>query len=155
MKREILFRGKRKNGQWVYGSLVVSENIKPAIYYEVGKGLAKQFDWCYVNSDTIGQYTGLKDKDRKDIYEGDILRLTIPDGSTRHFVVEWANEDRTLKPLNGFQHDGNPIRISGWCFNWKGHRLYSTVMDGVPDNERMTIVGNIHDNPELLKGGTK
>ena len=50
MKREILFRGKRKNGQWVYGSLVVSENTDPAIYYEVGKGLAKQLDWCYVKS---------------------------------------------------------------------------------------------------------
>ena len=44
MKREILFRGKRSNGQWVYGSLVVSENIDPAIYYEVGKGLVKQLD---------------------------------------------------------------------------------------------------------------
>ena len=41
MKREILFR-ETKNGQWVYGSLVVSKNINPAIYYEVGNGLVKQ-----------------------------------------------------------------------------------------------------------------
>ena len=68
MKREILFRGKKSNGRWVYGSLVVSENIKPAIYYEFGKGLVKRLDWCYVTPDTIGQYTGLKNGVK--IFEG-------------------------------------------------------------------------------------
>jgi hypothetical protein len=79
--------------------------------------------------------------------------LTIPDGSVRHFTVEWAEENRTLMSLCGFKHDGIPIRISGWCFNWNGFHLYPTVIDGIPDNEEMTIVGNVHDNPELMKGG--
>ena len=152
MNREIKFRGKRSNGRWVYGSLVMSENIKPAIYYEECKGLVKQIGWCYINSDSIGQYTGLKDKNGKEIYEGDVLRLTVPDGSTRYFIVEWATEDRKLMPLSGFVHDGNNIRISGWCFNWNGDRLYPTVIGDVPDNEVLEIVGNVTDNPELLKG---
>lgn len=101
------------------------------------------------------QYTVLKDCNGNKIFEGDILRLTIPNGSIRLFVVEWAEEDRKLMPLGGFEHDGNPVRISGWCFNWKGFHLYPTVIDGISDNEKMTVIGNIHDNPELLNGVSK
>ena len=145
MNREILFRGQPtgKGGIWMVGIGVYKTHTAEHLMLNAKGDCVEVVHLC--------QYTGLKDCNGKEIFEGDILRLTIPDGFTRHFVVEWANEDRTLKPLNGFQHDGNPIRISGWCFNWNGHRLYPTVMDGVPDNERMEIVGNIHDNPGLLK----
>lgn len=153
MNREIIFRGKNPKRGWVFGDLILVIEKESHIFYKTLENIInKTISNETVVNETVGQYTGLTDKIGNKIFEGDILRLTIPDGSTRHFVVEWANEDRTLKPLNGFQHDGNPIRISGWCFNWNGHRLYPTVMDGVPDNERMEIVGNIHDNPDLLKG---
>lgn len=156
MKREILFRGKSiGTGDWLYGHLFNFGSYAPlnipciCVCIPTWKDALNIYQ---VHSDTVGQYTGLNDVKGNKIFEGDILRLIIPDGSTRHFIVEWANEDRTLKPLNVFQHDGNPIRISGWCFNWNGHRLYPTVIDGVPDNEAMEIVGNVHDNPDLLKG---
>lgn len=147
MNRKIKFRGlNKKHNQWLYGYFFKYPNGRTVIYESDSS--------CWeVHSSSVGQYTGFKDSTGKEIYEGDILRLTIPDGSIRHFVVEWATEDRKLMPLSRFEHDGNDIRISGWCFNWNGHRLYPTVIDGTPDNEVMTLVGNIHKNPELLKGG--
>lgn len=158
MGREIKFRAKSFEN-WHYGSYVHFEkkpvNSRCNINYKdfiVTNEDGGEHYYPIIELHSIGQYTGLKDKNGKEIFEGDILRLTIPDGSTRHFVVEWATEDRKLMPLSGFEHDGNDIRISGWCFNWEGHRLYPSVIDGVSDNERMEIVGNIHDNPELLKG---
>lgn len=155
MNREIKFRGKSvDNGEWVYGDLMhnAHRNERASILY-VPRVIDFPGQICNVPiiKDTICQFTGLHDSDGKDIYEGDILRFQVPDGTIRHFVIEWADEDRILRPLSDFVPDGNPIRISGWCFNWNGYRLYPTVIDGVPDNEVMEVVGNIHDNPELLK----
>ena len=146
MNREILFRGKPtgKGGVWMIGIGAYKTHTAEHLVLNAKGDSVEVVHLC--------QYTGLKDKNGKKIFEGDILRLTIPDGSTRHFVVEWANEDRTLKPLNGFQHDGNPIRISGWCFNWNGHRLYPTVMGGVPDNERMEIANELHFSNQSFMG---
>ena len=130
MKREILFRGKRANGCWVYGSLVVSEHIKPAIYYEEGKGLAKQFDWCYVNSDSIGQYTGLKDKNGNKIFEGDILT-----GQNCRFVVKYDERQAEFVAVNSTLPKGFGLPVSQtWI-----------------DETKKVIAGNIHDNPELIK----
>ena len=154
MNREIKFRGLpfEKGWSWQYGYLIKQMYRGKEKFY-VGYVQNGAIMGIEVSPDTIGQYTGLKDKNGKEIYEGDILRFQVPDGTIRHFVIEWADEDRILRPLSDFVPDGNPIRISGWCFNWNGYRLYPTVMDGVPDNEVMEVVGNIHDNPELLKGG--
>lgn len=125
MSREIKFRGKGiDNGEWVYGSFIQeslrwgskfsilvmandeeSDDIKQEVYHP-----------------TVGQFTGLKDKNGKEIYEGDILK------SLSHvFVCEWMG--------------------AGWKFNsiTRKNATWSTS-----SCNSMRIIGNIHENPELL-----
>lgn len=142
MNREILFRGKKSNGRWVYGSLVVSENIAPAIYYNVSKGVADVLDWCYVKPDTVGQYTGLKDKNGNKIFDGDIVHLKWNgyDGSKvgkdYYRVVTFHEGSFCLSIEDGVHYPVHtPI-----CEYRNSHSIVNWV-----------VIGNVTDNPELMK----
>ena len=134
--REIKFKGKTANGEWFFGSLAYSDNIEPAIYFEVGKGAIKTFDFVYVKPETVGQFTGLLDKHGRKIFEGDIVvtcpsPLSISDGgdiSKRIVVNSWLFTDMCLSAM---------CKKSS-----KLEKFYK-------------IVGNIHDNPDLMKEITK
>lgn len=121
--REILFRGKDiDNGIFVTGYLIGNDTGKKYITL-VGSHCKE------VIPETVGQYTGLTDKDGKKIFEGDIVKY----GDTINKVV--------FEQRNGTAYFGVVMDdTETWSF------CHLTSAEG------MKVIGNIHDNPELLKG---
>ena len=137
--REILFRGKRTdNGEWVYGNLVRGCDEKYVYIVEFGnKEMCRNY--VNVNPDTVGQYTGLKDKNGTKIFEGDIVLVPYIDPI---FKCTWNDtspcERATVKHCNGMFYVE---------YIESGDKFTLSAMDGY-----MKIIGNIYDNPELLGG---
>lgn len=135
--RTIKFRGQKTTNEiWVYGSLVYSNELDAAIYYQVGNGSVKQMEWVYVNPDTIGQFTGLYDKNGTPIFEGDVVEWFEPwDGLNHRAVVRYIDERCQFMPtaiVNGEEHQYT-------------HELFNNCC----------VVGNVYDNPDMAKGGVK
>lgn len=128
--RTIKFRGKTHgNGKWYYGSLVYSNEINAAIYFQIGNGLIKRMDWVYVIPETVGQFTGLYDCDGKEIFEGDILDFN-------GIIVEI----RFVRGVFAFLVNGDlDEELCGDCRT----DLFAKV------------IGNVYENPDILKGGEK
>ena len=126
--REILFRGKRiDNGEWIYGDICNHDGV---ISY-IGQHPADGSMLCYdLDPSTIGQYTGLTDKNGSRIFEGDIVRCSTGRICKVIFFISPGVSGFDLVPIGGF--DAPPP------YKWS---LFT-------DTE---VIGNIHDNPELLK----
>lgn len=137
--REILFRGQtRKRGEkvtiggvpipsnWVYGGVAYTKpNMYSSIIYQVEPEISKY----PVYADTVGQFTGLKDKNGAKIFEGDIVRI---DDDEDIYVVEYNDDDAIFEVIGQF----NCI-----CLN------FDLNLSGTD----VEIIGNIHDNSEMLE----
>ena len=143
--REILFRGKRKdNREWVEGDLHKNKDFSKAHIHPVGEKI-RSFD---VIPETVGQYTGVMDKNDKKIFEGDILEF----GDFIVFVV-WNGETlawECQKADDIYNSCHYQICKDHWGLIELGHIAAEPYITGEMTTE---IIGNIHDNPELLKGG--
>ena len=129
--RTIKFRAKDFDGVWHYGSLVYTNILDAKIYSQTVKGSLKITDWLFVTPDTIGQFTGLYDKNGKEIYEGDILKWKA-DNRLYAVIFNWGMFYASVEVCNQETYGGFPL-----------HSL--------TDDEACEIVGNIYDNPELKK----
>ena len=139
MNREILFRGKNTiSKEWVYGDLVHTSQL--TAIKEVN---GDYFRPVSVNSDTIGQYTGLKDKNGKQIFEGDILKT--PRGFIGEVVFGRAEEECTHRLFRRMVTD--VFTTYGWVFK-RADGFTIAIDDEILQGE---LIGNVTDNPELIE----
>lgn len=143
--REILFRGKRAdNGEWVQGY--------PCHYGWIGKekdyiipDYASALYTIEIDPSTVGQYTGLTDKNGRKIFEGDIVKCRdIYNDIEFTAVVEFGNPNRAynwgwqLRIIDGDEYINPDILL------WVDMEDTGAICE---------VIGTVHDNPEFLKAG--
>lgn len=145
-QREIIFRGKRvDNGEWVFGCLInnlwVNHKIGKPVCYIIPNELPNEKEYYYdcwddvvswiedfeVVPETVGEFTSLKDKNNKEIYEGDVVKL--------------SNSIRVMEVL----------KYSFWLVQKDGgNNKFPICMITEDTLNSLEIIGNIYENPELI-----
>lgn len=148
--REILFRGKRvDNKEWVYGFYSNAKGENGRFHY-----IQDENSFVKVDPSTVGQYTGITDKNDKKIFEGDIVAFTFHSDLAEHARLEERPEITENHVI--LFHDGSfwmkrIVVPDSLTVHLYGGRI---MLESLWKN-RIEVIGNIHDNPDLLKGGAK
>ena len=141
--KQILFRGKRiDNNEWVHG-----------FYFE---SLADGMKHCYIKyetwdegfvtyeviPETVNQFTDLCDKNGKKIFEGDIISAT---------ALDTGEEQRAVIGFGNFIDENNDDEYIGFFIEFDGIKTTITQLSMEECKNRIEVIGNIYDNPELLE----
>lgn len=131
--REILFRAKRlDNGEWIYGDLLTPTDIMDVWEISENTGMGDRYE---IDPETVGQYTGLKDKNGNKIFEGDIVQYEIEYATEPiHSVVEYCADKFNYPAFDLKNHD------------YEANGLQCAHEESVV----CEVIGNIHDNSTLL-----
>lgn len=136
--RVIKFRATNRNtGEWRYGDLVHINAQRCIIQEKVNGGRDNEFIGHPCTTETISQYTGLKDINGKEIYEGDIIKGLDSTKNDILHVIKW--DDQTAS-------------FEAYLIPFDKHLHKSPLSQNWLDFFDKEVIGNIFDNPELLKG---
>lgn len=129
--REILFRGKSiEDNKWVYSDLIREKKSFGKICTRIYRTTNNGWELIDVDSKTVGQYTGLNDKNGNKIFEGDIVDFPDRSDSESYGVVEYDTNETEF----GIVYDS--------IYEGLGRQYHSRDIE---------VIGNIFDNPELLE----
>ena len=128
--REIKFRGKSKDtGKWVYGCYTYSKKTNRHLIWIQSEDNTEFWHTCPIEVDpsTVGQHIGVRDKNGTDVFDGDLIQ----DANGKLYRIIWGNDLMWLAVTN--EKQGN-------CYSPK-----------VLIRRGAVVIGNIHDNPELMQ----
>lgn len=144
MKREIKFRAKELlHKEWIYGGVAEDRYGNTVIF--------PKNDWSKggcVDKDTVGQFTGLLDRNNREIYEGDIVNFTFHSDMWEHSHLE--NRPEITRPQIVEMHDCKYV-LHDFTLDKENVTYFNPPLTWNFRN-RYEVIGNVHDNPELLKG---
>ena len=154
---EILFRGKDKyTGEMIFGTLDNIDEPYQILFRNPNRN--NNVETHTVITETVGQYTGLTDKNGRRIFEGDIVQYNIYDDFDCQSVVKFGeyNQDGSAGEYSarkciGFYVDVDNFTCPDWCEDapdyFPKHFKQQNVLEVARDCQ---VIGNIHDNPDIL-----